>query len=477
MAQSLKQYLSNLPEVRSAQRKALEAGGNLSVARKQWESTPETDPLYRDILSAFRNAERVYQEAESRKNILENQAKEQYEALNAKEQNKNRIVKNTQIRKDIAEAKAKEKKYLNAGLPVPQSITADITNLESKLIGPTGPTAPAGGTGGTGGAGGTGVTGDTEPAAQPNVPLDTFLKNLNGSGTDKINEVRLYLGLKPNGQVDYDLITKAQTIEARLAQEEGIRGPIDRLTYYALNGKSAGGAGGEGGPVVSISSPTEAAAYINSAFRSLLGRFATSAEIKELRPLLNAAEKKNPSRTVNGVSTGGLNRDQFLLDIVTKRPEYVQRKESSQELTKQALSATAKANGLSLATNFADQIDGWVKRVENGEDIDIFKNLIRQNAKVGLPDKVGKLLDDGIDLESVYSPYRSAMASTLEINPETINLNDKTLRSAIGPDKEMPLYEFERNLRKDSRWQYTNNAREEAYAAVNKILQDFGFRS
>lgn len=474
MAQSLKQYLSNLPEVRSAQRKALEAGGNLSVARKQWESTPETDPLYRDILADFKNAEAIYQEAESRKNILENQAKEQYKALNAKEQNKNRIVKNTQIRKDIAEAKAKEKKYLNAGLPVPQSITADITNLESKLIGPTGPTAPAGG---TGGAGGTGVTGDTEPAAQPNVPLDTFLKNLNGAGTAKINEVRLYLGLKPNGQVDYDLITKAQNIESRLAQEEGIKGPIDRLTYYALNGKSGGGAGGEGGPVVSISSPTEAAAYINSAFRSLLGRYATSAEIKELRPLLNAAEKKNPSRTVNGVSTGGLNRDQFLLDIVTKRPEYVQRKQSSQELTKQALSATAKANGLSLATNFADQIDGWVKRVENGEDIDIFKNLIRQNAKVGLPDKVGKLLDDGIDLESVYSPYRSAMASTLEINPETINLNDKTLRSAIGPDKEMPLYEFERNLRKDSRWQYTNNAREEAYAAVNKILQDFGFRS
>jgi hypothetical protein len=94
-----------------------------------------------------------------------------------------------------------------------------------------------------------------------------------------------------------------------------------------------------------------------------------------------------------------------------------------------------------------------------------------------LPDKVGKLLDDGVDLEAVYSPYRNVMASTLEINPETINLNDRTLRSAIGPDKEMPIYDFERALRKDSRWQYTNNAREEAYAAVNKILQDFGFRS
>ena len=96
---------------------------------------------------------------------------------------------------------------------------------------------------------------------------------------------------------------------------------------------------------------------------------------------------------------------------------------------------------------------------------------------MGLPDKVGKLLDEGVDLETVYTPYRNSMAATLEISPETISLNDKTLRGAIGPDKEMPIYEFERALRKDPRWEYTNNAREEAYAAVNKILQDFGFRS
>ena len=471
MAQSLKQYLSNLPEVRSAQNKWVEAGGDLSRARKQWESTDTTDPLYRDILAAYRNAEAVYKEAEARKNSLETQGRTQYQAITSKERNKNKAIKDAEIKKDIDNAKAREKKYLDAGLPVPESIKTDITNLESQLGGPTGPTVPAGGTGGAG------VTGDTGPAAQPNVPLDTFLKNLNGAGAAKINEVRIYLGLKPNGQVDYDLITKAQTIESRLAQEEGIKGPIDRLTYYALNGKSGGGAGGEGGPVVSISSPTEAAAYINSAFRSLLGRFATSAEIKELRPLLNAAEKKNPSRTVNGVSTGGLNRDQFLLDLVTKRPEYVQRKQSSQELTKQALSATAKANGLNLATNFTDQIDGWVKRVENGEDIDIFKNLIRQNAKVGLPDKVGRLLDDGIDLESVYAPYKNAMAAILEINPETINLNDRTLRSAIGPDKEMTIYDFEKNLRKDFRWQYTDNAKRDVSNVALKVLQDFGFQA
>jgi hypothetical protein len=69
------------------------------------------------------------------------------------------------------------------------------------------------------------------------------------------------------------------------------------------------------------------------------------------------------------------------------------------------------------------------------------------------------------------------MASILEINPESININDATLRSAIGPDKEMPLYEFERALRKDSRWQYTDNARQKVSEVASRIRRDFGFEA
>ena len=69
------------------------------------------------------------------------------------------------------------------------------------------------------------------------------------------------------------------------------------------------------------------------------------------------------------------------------------------------------------------------------------------------------------------------MASILELNPESININDATLRAAIGPDKEMPLYEFEKALRKDSRWQYTNNARDKVSQISQRIRQDFGFEA
>jgi hypothetical protein len=69
------------------------------------------------------------------------------------------------------------------------------------------------------------------------------------------------------------------------------------------------------------------------------------------------------------------------------------------------------------------------------------------------------------------------MATILELTPESININDATLRSAIGPDKEMPLYEFERALRKDSRWQYTDNARESVSKISARIRRDFGFEA
>ena len=67
------------------------------------------------------------------------------------------------------------------------------------------------------------------------------------------------------------------------------------------------------------------------------------------------------------------------------------------------------------------------------------------------------------------------MARVLEISPDSIKLNDPTLRSAIGPEKEMPIYEFERALRKDPRWQYTDTARQEVSDVALEVLRDFGF--
>jgi hypothetical protein len=141
-----------------------------------------------------------------------------------------------------------------------------------------------------------------------------------------------------------------------------------------------------------------------------------------------------------------------------------------------SLKATAAANGLNFEAQFGGNAQEWLSKILQGENPDTFKRIIRQTAKLGLPEKVGSLLDQGIDLETIYSPYKSIMASVLEINPETIQLSDPTLRSAIGPDKEMSLYDYQRALRKDSRWQYTDNARKDVSSSTLQVLRDFGFQ-
>lgn len=140
------------------------------------------------------------------------------------------------------------------------------------------------------------------------------------------------------------------------------------------------------------------------------------------------------------------------------------------------LKKTAIANGLDLDKAFGSSVQGWLQKLQAGESVETYKNIIRQAAKIGLPEKVASLLDNGVDLETVYAPYKNIMETTLELPKGSVQLTDPVLRSAISADKEMPIYEFERALRKDNRWQYTDQARQEVSQGIQKVLQDFGFQ-
>jgi hypothetical protein len=134
--------------------------------------------------------------------------------------------------------------------------------------------------------------------------------------------------------------------------------------------------------------------------------------------------------------------------------------------------SVARANGITLSQS---QIDSYANDIRNGKDINVIKNDIRYTAGLGRPDSIKKLLAEGTDLETVYAPYKRTMAALLEVDPNSIDLNDTTLQGAIT-DRELPIYEFRRLLKKDPRWQYTNNAREEVSNKVLRVLQDFGFQ-
>jgi len=344
-----------------------------------------------------------------------------------------------------------------------------------------------------------GIVEEAIPPAGAEVTLTDFLKGAIGNveKTKKLQQALKDAGTYNgpiNGVFNAELLVPAASAaDEKLAVYEGLGITFtDRFDGYSRLAANRSASGGLQGPTTTqyptISSPTDAVSTINAVFNAELGRDATPSEIKIFSPKLIDAQRKQPStqtvRTVKGkkiVETlTGLDPKQFLTDEINKNPnlkkEIDQRLQGAQSITRQDLEKTARANGLSLDANFGTVVNDWVKRVDRGEDVDIFKNLIRSTAKIGLPDKVGQMIDNGLDLDTIYSPYKKLMAATLEIDPSNISLSDPTLRMAIGPDKEMPIYEYQRSLRKDPRWQFTDTAREEVASTAKRVLRDFGFQ-
>ena len=215
---------------------------------------------------------------------------------------------------------------------------------------------------------------------------------------------------------------------------------------------------------------------------------ATDKEVNSIYAKIDKKQKDQKAtvtkyKMINGVRTAvttpGFNQGQFVTDLVKNTQEYkdtvdkkTKQKESVDLLATQTLQGVADKNGITLSP---DQLETFSLRVKKGEDVSIVGNDIRKLAGIGQPDSIKKLIDSGIDLSIIYSPYKNILAQTLEINPSSITLNDPTLRMAIGPEKEMSLYEYQRSLRKDNRWQYTDQARSEASDVATTVLRDFGF--
>lgn len=332
----------------------------------------------------------------------------------------------------------------------------------------------------------------TKDGTDSNVDIEKFTQDITNSGqyiaqlsdagrrdlAAQLNKV-YGLELPTNGKYSAELKGAYQkALNDNLQRSIDFNRTIPLAEFLVISDKEGtyrplGGAG-KGRPQAQISNPTQAAATINTVIKGLFNREATPKEIKNLTKKLNDAERKNPFKTVNGVTTGGLNDQQFLLDILKATPEFAKRKSEGSNIDAQSIRETARANLLELSDV---QIDNFLKDLEGGQDINTINNRIRNIAAMGMPDNIKKMVADGTDLETIYQPYKSRMAAILELNPESININDATLRSAIGPDKEMPLYEFERALRKDSRWQYTDSARSKASEVAARIRRDFGFEA
>ena len=152
----------------------------------------------------------------------------------------------------------------------------------------------------------------------------------------------------------------------------------------------------------------------------------------------------------------------------------------------QTLQEIAKRNGFSVKdvlpnistlTAGGNLEDAVLRKLANGElDLNRISQDARMMAAQGQPQYVRDLLNQGYDLQDIYTPYIKQMATELDLDPNTIDLNDSTLRMAITDKGDMNLYDFKKALRKDDRWQYTQNAIKEVSTAALGVLKDFGFQ-
>lgn len=476
MAVSLNDYLKNNKTVQAAQKKVAAAKSALVQIQKAQAGTPASAGAA--TLSSVSNRVNAAQEALALATQDLNSAKQaatQYyntnvDVIQARQESRTAATDKNRL----SDAYAMRQRLIDNNQPT-AAIDSSIKDLNDK-INKTGKYATKVST----------PTAGETPVAGAEVQLRDYAKELStvGQAIAKMDEsVRKGLSQSLKNAGYRVPISGAYSEELKNAYTQAI---VDNQVYsldfnkeipfeefLVLKAKEPGT--GEGAPQVyaTISAPTVAAGLINDAYQRNLNRDATKAEIDSITKKLNAAEKKNPSKQVKGITTGGIDRGQFLDDIIKARPEYAKRKEDKKALNTETLLSVAKSNGL---TPSSLQLDEWNRRIQNGEDINIIKKNIRDTAALGLPDNIKKLMADGTDLETIYAPYKNVMYQTLEINPDAISLNDATLRSAIGPNGEMPIYDFQRALRKDARWQYTNNAREEVSNVALGVLRDFGFQ-
>ena len=175
---------------------------------------------------------------------------------------------------------------------------------------PTGPTGPDAGVTTATGTGATGATGAAAPLS-----FEEFIKGID-SDPKLLAKVRADLGIKSTDpKLDIATYNALVTKEREIVTLEGIRGPIDRLTYFAeTRGRGTGDV-----PTTTISPVADATVYINNAFkRSGINRDATVEEVTSLTKVLNDAENRFKKSTKGGVTKDLLgDRTQFITNLIT----------------------------------------------------------------------------------------------------------------------------------------------------------------
>jgi hypothetical protein len=138
---------------------------------------------------------------------------------------------------------------------------------------------------------------------------------------------------------------------------------------------------------------------------------------------------------------------------------------------------TASANGLQFDDNYYQSA---AKAVASGlSTLEDAEMDIRQQA-AGLWPTYSEKIMAGYNVRDLASGYIYTMANELELDPQSISINDSYIRQALtgmdeqGNPKAETLWQFQQRLRNDPRWMNTNKAQNQVSSMTARVMEMFG---
>jgi len=126
---------------------------------------------------------------------------------------------------------------------------------------------------------------------------------------------------------------------------------------------------------------------------------------------------------------------------------------------------------------FESSMRGLVAGTLNPEDVD---NLLQQRAKSFAPG-LARFIDQGQTLRQAADPHINVFATTWEVDPDSLDLNNDYLQRAINHQDEkgnfttMNLYDTKKLARRSDNFDLTQQAKEEKTGMAQAMLRDFQF--
>lgn len=245
-----------------------------------------------------------------------------------------------------------------------------------------------------------------------------------------------------------------------------------------------------------VTKRSDAADDADRFFMQYLGRGATKQEEDAYYNALRDLERKNiASQTstydadgnlVNRSSTGELVADidkTLLLGKIAGKAIKGSKIDKLLEAGGQAAGDIQQimslANQYGLTMNQEDAMDYVATNLRKGKNIEQTKNKLIKLSQTKYQN-IANLIDDDISVKDIATQYIYDMSQVLELNPQSINVNDPMIQSALLNNNNkgtMSITEFNTMLRKDPRWGKTNNARNTAAEYALEILTSFGLVS